>query len=325
MGWLLHLERVFNVAIACPNCGTWASETTNFCEKCGTDLRPVRSSQAANIPSANLNVAPTLEDMKEASELRKRTDNIISPLWILVPLGSLALSYTTFIVIIIEIERLFASLSSTSGTTTPITPPSFPGLSYLELVSLVLLILFLYLFYTLIKRRNLHFERQYRFFYDASLVLKNLVVAKGLAMNQDVEYDLRYIDYDLTTIHYSERDRSAILWVILAVIPIIDIFAYFYIFYFLMKDFEEHESMEDSLVSKIGKVLASMGANFSFRRENSAGGIPNRNFWLYLILDIITLGAFQIYWIYTLIKDPNRHFLNQIQIENGILSAVESL
>lgn len=309
--------------IACPNCGAWASETASFCEKCGYDLRPLRSSQSSNVPSTNLNLGPKLEDMKKASELRNRTDKIISPLWILAPLGSLALSYTTFIFIILELERFFASLSASSGTTNPITPPSFPGLSYLELVSIVRLILLLYLFYTLIKRRNLHFERQYRFFYDASLILKNLVVAKVLAANQDVQYNLRYIDSDLTTIHYSEKERSAVLWVILAIIPIIDIFAYFYIFYFLMKDFEEHESMEDLLVAKISKVLGSMGANFSFSRENLAGEIPSRNFWLYLILDIITLGAFQIYWIYTLIKDPDKHFQSQIQIENGILSFSE--
>jgi hypothetical protein len=321
-----HLETGFHhMPIACPNCGAWANENSNFCERCGHDLRPLRSGQPVNIPNASF--SPALDDMKKTMGFRNRTDRIISRLWILVPLYSLALAYLFVAILIIEIEAIFAAVSASPGTT-PVTPPTFrlpPYFAYVELFSLVLSILFYYLFYILIKRRNLHFEREYRFFYDTSLILKNLVAARGLAQNQDAQNDLRYIDSDLTTIHYLEKERSAILWVILLIIPFVDIIAYFYIFYFLMRDFGEHEPMEDMLVAKISKVLGLMGASFSFSRENSHGKIPNRSFALYLILDLITLGAFGIYWIYTLIKDPNNHFRYEIQIEENLVSAINSL
>lgn len=313
--------------IACPNCGTWASDTDNFCKKCGLDLKPLRSSnvQAPNIPSANLSLGPSLDDMKKAVELQSRTDRIISPIWIVVPVLSFFLSIIGLVLTIISIENFMAALNASIVTGSAVATLTIPGFTYLELASLALLIALLYLFYILIKRRNLHFEREYRFFYDISFVLKNLAATRGMGANQDLQRNLRDIDSELTTIHNTKRDRSAILWIILLFVPIVDVFAYFYIFYFLMKDFEEHEAMEDWLISSVSRALASLGFNFAFSREsNSSGRFPNRNFWLYLVLDLITLGAFGIYWIYLLIKDPNNHFVTEVQIENRILSTVIS-
>ena len=263
--------------------------------------------------------------MRRATETRGRTDRIVSTLWILVPLGGLALSYTTLIIFILTIEKMLASITvNPNGTVTPATPipTSFVGFSYVELASFVLLIAELYLFYVLIKRRNLHFEREYRFFYDTSFVLKALVAQRGLSLNQNVQGYLRDIDSNLTMIHNKERERSAVLWIILLFIPIVNIFAFFYVYYFLMNDFVGHESMEDWMLGSISRVLAALGINYSFSRESAAGEIPQRSFWLYLVLDIVTLGVFGVYWMYTLIKDPNKHFTNQVQIESSILSAV---
>ncbi len=305
------------MTVVCPNCGNGASDADNFCKKCGFDFRAQRG-----------NVGLPVDDMKKTIELQSRTDRIVTPLWMMVPLVSFGFSIATIVLTVIDIEKALAALAASGGgfVMVGVPPLSIPDLTYLEIISFCLLIAELYLFYILIKRRNLHFEREYRFFYDTSLALRNLAAARGMSSDESVQHNLRDIDSHLNTIHYSARDRSAILWIILLFVPIVDIFAYFYIFYFLTKDFGEHEPMEDWLISSVSRALASIGINFTYSRDSSSKGkaIPDRNFLLYLFLDVITLGAFGIYWIYVLIKDPNNHFKTEAQIENTMLSAIIS-
>ena len=224
--------------------------------------------------------------------------------------------------------NLFSALQASTTLTTPVTPQiSFSSalLSQFELVSFAISILSIYLFYSLIHRRNLHFERQYRFFYDVSLALKNLNSAKGLGADQNTQNDLHSIDGDLTNVHYYETEKSAVLFAILLIVPIVSAFAYLYIFYFLMKDFEDHERMEDQILSNVKNVLRPMGAEFSFSRSDSAGEISYHSFWVYFLLTIVTLGLFESYWLYILIREPNKHFRNQVQIEDRLIGAIASL
>jgi hypothetical protein len=90
-----------------------------------------------------------------------------------------------------------------------------------------------------------------------------------------------------------------------------------------MKDFYKHERREDGFWEDIGKVLDKCDIKFSAPRRTEI--LPNRSFVLYLILNIITAGLFGIYWLYVLLKDPNEHFKYHIQIEDELLSTLESL
>jgi hypothetical protein len=318
---------------ACPNCGNWASDVDNFCKICGFNLRAQRGNAdvskvttATETNSPSLSLGPSVDDMRKTIELQGRTDRMISPIWVMVPLVSFGFSIATLVLAFIGIEKAFAALVANGGVG-PVPTLSIPDLTYVEIVSICLLIVELYLFYILIKRRNLHFEREYRFFYDTSLALKNLAATRGLSSNEVVQRNLRDIDSHLTSIHYSSRDRNAILWLILFFVPVVDIFAYFYILYFLTTDFGEHEPMEDWLISSVARALGSIGINFTYSRASFSKkreDIPQRSFWLYVVLDIITLGVFGFYWIYVLIKDPNNHFKTEAKIEGAILSAITS-
>ena len=50
--------------------------------------------------------------------------------------------------------------------------------------------------------------------------------------------------------------------------------------------------------------------------------LPSRSFVLYFILSIVTLGIFEFYWSYVLIKDFNEHFKAQWQFEDSLMSVI---
>jgi hypothetical protein len=304
------------LAVFCPNCGIKSLEGSTFCHNCGADLRPF-------IGQKELSYSQISDDIKKYSAYRTSTDKIVSPLWLLVPISSLAISYYSVVTLILTLESFFSSLppAGTAPPTPPALPLSLTQLSILEGISLIPYVLFLYFMYILVKRRNLHFERQNRLFYAIFLTL-GMAVSKRSDLSRDVHTDLSSINSELQSSRYRETEKSAILWVILLIVPIIGTFAYFYIFYFLANDFQEHEVGEDFALSNISRVLRSIGISFSYDR--SFGTIRYSSFWLYFILDIVTLGLFGIYWMYLLINGPNMHFRNQAKIEDALISSIPS-
>ncbi len=119
-----------------------------------------------------------------------------------------------------------------------------------------------------------------------------------------------------------ETPKSALLWVLLQLVPVVSIFAYFYIFYFLMRDFPQHEQEEDDILSTISFSLASLGSSFILIRAKS---LQQRNFALYLLLYFVTLGSFAIYWVCVLMRDGNQHFQGDALIESQLVASLSKL
>jgi len=113
-----------------------------------------------------------------------------------------------------------------------------------------------------------------------------------------------------------EGEQSGVLWVILTLVfqPVL-----LYVAYFLGRDFYRHERREDGVWEDITRAMDTLGIPVSVRRDRP---MPERSFVLYFVLSIVTLGLFTIYWLYTLIEDPNLHFRNHIRIEDDVLAAL---
>ncbi|MEM1713372.1 MAG: DUF4234 domain-containing protein [Desulfurococcaceae archaeon] len=60
------------------------------------------------------------------------------------------------------------------------------------------------------------------------------------------------------------------------------------------------------------------------RRIEEFNIVPDRSTLLYLILTIVT-GIFLIYWVYTLTKDPNKHFESHSVLERELVTALKQL
>ncbi len=52
------------------------------------------------------------------------------------------------------------------------------------------------------------------------------------------------------------------------------------------------------------------------------GVTPDRNFWLYLLFSVLTLGLFSIWWLYVIFRDGNVHTQNDAFMEDQLLNAL---
>jgi len=239
--------------------------------------------------------------------MRVETDSIMSSAWILVYLIPI------FAIILWVFSLVFMMMTVTMG------PPALPFLISMAMVPLLLIIGFIVsiiLIYKLVKRRNTHFKRQNFLFEDILTAVKAIAAKKGV----DVEVGLSSCERTVREAKAEETEKSAALWAILSAFIFL---ADWYVRYFLMRDFYQHERREDGFWEDISKVLEKCGVKFSVPRRMEV--LPKRSFVLYLILTIITAGLFGIYWIYVLLKDPNQHFKYHIQIEDQLLSTLESV
>jgi len=194
--------------------------------------------------------------------------------------------------------------------------PVIVGIFLVPLLGLIGFVVSIILTYKLVKRRNTHFKRQVFLFEDLISAVKSLATKKKV----DVEVGLSSCERTVRETKAEETEKSAALWAILSAVVFL---ASWYVYYFLMKDFYKHERREDGFWEDIGKVLDKCDIKFSAPRRTEI--LPNRSFVLYLILNIITVGLFGIYWLYVLLKDPNEHFKYHIQIEDELLSTLESV
>jgi hypothetical protein len=206
----------------------------------------------------------------------------------------------------------------------PMTPPTTQRfftpililIAFLPLLFLLSFIASIILTYKLIKRRNTHFKRQN--FLTEDIIAAVRAIAKKKGINIDVE--LSSCERTIREAKVEETEKGAMLWAILSAIIFL---AQWYVYYFLMKDFYKHERREDGFWEDLRRTLDKCGVTFSIPQRMEA--TPDRSFVLYLILTIITLGLFGIYWIYVLLKDPNQHFKYHMQIEDQLLSTLESV
>jgi hypothetical protein len=171
------------------------------------------------------------------------------------------------------------------------------------------------LIYKLIRRRNTHFKRQIFLSEDVVAAAKAIAAKRGV----DVEIGLASCNRTAREAKAEETEKSAVLWAILSafIFP-----AVWYVWYFLMKDFYKHERREDGFWEDVGRILDKTGIKFSAPRRTEP--LPERSFALYLILTIITFGFFGVYWLYVLLKDPNQHFVYHRQMEDQLLSSLET-
>lgn len=283
-----------------------------------------------------------LENLRQDVRDRANTDKILSPAWVLLPFiavaiglivatAALVLAFTAVASIPIEDLEGFDPLNPDFDPLNPdfdfnIPPPSVSSLpGALALITsfglvggLLSSLLYAYLLYILLSRRNKHFRRQSRFSEDFIAHLRSLTSKKGL----DEEVGLSNLERTAREMKNTDDEKSAILWTVLAFIPIVNVFAILYILYFLGKDFRIHERNEDGFIEDSGRILQNVGLELSVRRMDPT---PNRSFILYIILSIVTFGLFGIYWLYTLIADPNAHFKHHQQYEDDLISKLSSI
>lgn len=261
-----------------------------------------------------------IENLRKDIRMRDEWDSKMSNAWLLVYLipvfAAITAIFTVFYIIFV---------ATTAPWVVPEEPYTFAlpvlavSIILLWLLAIISFIVFIILTYKLVKRRNTHFKRQTFLSEDTVTAVKEIAAKKSV----DVEAVLSSVERTVREAKAEETEKSAVLWAILTAVPYIGVLAQWYVYYFLMKDFYKHERREDGFWEDISRTLDKCGVTFSVPRRTEM--LPDRSFVLYLILSIITLGLFGIYWLYVLLKDPNEHFKYHIQIEDQLLSTLESV
>jgi hypothetical protein len=275
--------------------------------------------------------AAALENLRQDVRERTESDKVVPIFWILLPLVGVGVAIVTGI-----IAFVFAIATTSAFTFDPQIgivpvpgfvppgsfPPFLPGIFAIIAIGafggLISTLLYVYLFYILINRRNKHFARQSRFGEDLINYLKGVSARKKTV---DVQTGVSALERTARDAKYEEVEKSAGLWAILTIIPMVNVFAILYILYFLGTDYRRHEIRENGFVEDTNKVLEKLGiGGISERRLEP---IPDRSFVLYLVLTVVTGGLFGIYWLYTLITDPNNHFKHHVKWEDNLVTNLE--
>jgi hypothetical protein len=261
-----------------------------------------------------------IENVRKDIRMRVETDSMMSTLWMLVyllPILFAVLGVSIFVVTFISYLATVTPIPpSGQPATTTLPVYLFAAVALLYGFMIIAFIVSIILIYKLVKRRNTHFKRQIFLFEDIVAATKAIATKTGA----NAEISLASCDRTLREAKAEETEKSAMLWAILSafLFP-----AIWYVEYFLMKDFYKHERREDGFWEDIGRALDKTGIKLSVPRRTAP--MPERSFALYLILTIITAGFFGIYWLYTLLKDPNQHFVYHMQIEDPLLSTLETV
>ncbi len=242
----------------------------------------------------------------------------MSGAWAIVPLLPLIMGVGLFVAFIaIAVSSLgSAGTTPTPGTTTALVAGLFAFLSLLYLVYFLVIILVAVMIFRLVRRRNMHFNRQILLYEDLLSVAKELASKK----NTDVSILINNMDRNLREARLDELEKNATLWAILGLGFGAGLL---YAGYFLMKDFYRHERREDMFIQDLLRTFYTLGVTINLPYRTSP--VPDRSFALYFVLTLITGSIFAVYWVYVLVSDPNNHFRQQMVIEDAIMAQVSPI
>ena len=328
----------------CPFCGRPIDDQARFCEFCGSQL-DMDSDFAEEIPTKE----EAEEKIMAALADRERTDRIIPPIWAVIaflPVVFSSLSYTLLIYPLYLLGFDFDDLGVLYYIVRPFT------------------ILFLatalsYLTYLMLSRLNKHIEREERLRAALLSYIRHLSSESG-EDRQMIPGLLRLSSYDGQARVYekklAEGRWSIIVFVILWLVAIpnlyhtilwlhrgtsyisfgiylgasvlssfamiIAVIVLAFLASHMMRTIYTHDLRWTAFVNSLRPSMRLVGKEMTFPQLSSP--LKERSVVLYAVLTLITFGIFAIYWLYVLLKDPNRHFAGHGVIEYAIETAIKS-
>jgi len=299
----------------CPNCKKMVDENATFCPNCGASLAAVGPSHDDQYQAPSLDTsqqrwqAPGMQPgprdtspegvVREAAQMRGSTDEVLSEMWALIPLIS--------VILIIAVSGVLALTTTDMYLYTGVTL----GISIVAQVLIVILI------YKLFNRNNLHSRREAMFRAAVVDLMRRKAAEKG---SQSIDSQIQTME----SINYESRiyepERSAALWAILPLIPLVGWIFLLIALYYLTSYSPGHDRRWHAFTQQTQYAGSQMGMSLMLPSWRS---LPERSFIIYFILTLVTLGFFMIYWYYVLIKDMNEHYKSQWQFEDQFLRAIQ--
>ncbi len=262
-------------------------------------------------------------------QMRQRTDVEVPATWLLLPLASY-LVWATFAAV-----WWIGSLGLGKIGLGPVGVINLMPAGILGLIGILGLTTSAgssYLLYTLVNRINTHSERTEVLLLKTVDALESRIGSQG----SPALIPLNSAEGGLQGLAHAERERSAVLWALLMVIPFIGWIFLLGALWLLSRDLSRHARWEGVVLEDVDRTLKAAGlqgihvTNIQIRSHGVLGMaiiiismLEFLSSFLFgaegaLVFIYLTLGAFSLAWIDLSIRDPVHHFHYHSIVENDI-------
>ena len=193
-----------------------------------------------------------------------------------------------------------------------------------------------YITFSLVNRCNEHCNRTRSLYRGLVAALETRAAASG----QYAMLALSTAEDGLNKLVRAEKERSAVLWALLALIPVAGWIFLIVALWRLSHDFANHSHLEAPVVDDIDRTIRTIGSvgvpvrPTLLSNRNTLGItvivlataelLPGIVLGLNgaLVLIFLTLGAISLFWIDLSMRDPIRHFNHHTQMETQLVTAL---
>jgi len=255
--------------------------------------------------------------------MRSRTDLAVSVSWLVLPLASYLL-WAAFVV-----AWWAAGAGLGTGTLTFVVGGfGIVGLATSAAAS--------YVVYALVDRANKHSSRTRALLWKGVSELES----RSRMTGQEALLPLSSAEEGLYRLSRGEHERSAVLWALLASIPVVGWIFLVVALWLLSRDFARHSRLEEFVLEDIDRTMKGagiQGISVKHARVGShdmlgtivviAAVIELLSVFLLgpvgcFVLVYLTVGAFSLVWIDLSIRDPLAHFSFHSQFEPDLLRSL---
>jgi hypothetical protein len=173
------------------------------------------------------------------------------------------------------------------------------------------------LVYRLVAARDAHFARDRALRETLLQHLSALNSASNGAMGMEVA-TLAHINTSART--EDNGDRGALLWGVLAFVPVVNMITVPIALYGLTRDLAAHDMRQAFFCHYAGLALARTGKGLA---DPGWQPMPSRSAGLYLLLAFVTGGLFLFYWYYVALGDYASHFASQRRFEDSLAASMQ--
>jgi hypothetical protein len=265
-------------------------------------------------------------------QMRTKTDAEIPTVRLLLPLAS----YLLWAVFAVAWWSTGASEIVGNGISAPILINPTPFVAGLGVLGLAASAAAAYVVFTLVNRGNEHSSR------TRAILLRALgsLEARTGRSGQQALLPLNSAEEGFYNLARGERERSAVLWALLSLIPFVG-WAFLAVAQWrLSRDLAKHSRLEGLVIEDVDRTLRTVGTQglpvrHTPIRSHDALGITIvmvsicellssvvLGFVGSLVLIYLTVGAFSLFWIDLSITDPTGHFHYHSQLEAEMIRAL---
>ncbi len=178
----------------------------------------------------------------------------------------------------------------------------------------------LYLFYQLMRRDRDHLRRRYDMLDAANTYAWEEAEARGLADELRPVFE-RNATQLATMQRQTTEFRDPVIWVVIALLA--SGLAQIVGFVFIDQDLDTHDRTEGALETDLATIYARLGWALPVPDPTRVKG--KHNYAGRIVATILTCGIYQLWWLYDMQVEGNRHVEGNWPYDDALAGAVDAL